>query len=510
MLGSKVFTDYESLIKQIASQKKEIPYTYNSWGNKPLWAADLINYFLTKTKTRNYLEIGLWTGGTFNQIHADIKDSVDPDVSKKARFVATSDIFFEKFAPTIQYKYDVIFIDGLHHTDQVDRDIYNSLKYLNEGGIIILHDCNPISEMRQRVPADFDIWKHGWNGDVWKSIYNFRKNNSHLKYNTFVIDSDEGLGVIIPNQIGTPLTTPKAEDLNYDFLNRNRKNILNLVSKTEFFDKQFKKEKKPKVHFITFADGTHRSSGYKFSETQKMLTESIQSKTKYEVIFHTHDLESISLQPWFYKIKNYPKTFTDEWWKRDGYLCAYKVYLTKQILDVVDEGDLVYYTDSSAYHKQPFLENLDRFFKYVKYNGHVCGAAATDCRHNSFNCCDNEEIWNITHPNTTIDFDKMLNKMHIVASWFCFEKNESSKKFVDEWAKWFEYEYDGLPLARYHHTVDQSIFNMMVYKYGFKVFFNDKTHEDNKNHNLVHQILNQEKTDDIENLKKWFHNPNDL
>jgi SAM-dependent methyltransferase len=510
MLGSKVFTDYESLIKQIASQKKEIPYTYNSWGNKPLWAADLINYFLTKTKTRNYLEIGLWTGGTFNQIHADIKDSVDPDVSKKARFVATSDIFFEKFAPTIQYKYDVIFIDGLHHTDQVDRDIYNSLKYLNEGGIIILHDCNPISEMRQRVPADFDIWKHGWNGDVWKSIYNFRKNNSHLKYNTFVIDSDEGLGVIIPNQIGTPLTTPEVEDLNYDFLNKNRKNVLNLVSKTEFFDKQFKKEKKPKVHFISFADGTHRSSGYKFSETQKMLTESIQSKTKYEVIFHTHDLASISLQPWFYKIKNYPKTFTDEWWKRDGYLCAYKVYLTKQILDVVDEGDLVYYTDSSAYHKQPFLENLDRFFKYVKYNGHVCGAAATDCRHNSFNCCDNEEIWNITHPNTTIDFDKMLNKMHIVASWFCFEKNESSKKFVDEWAKWFEYEYDGLPLARYHHTVDQSIFNMMVYKYGFKVFFNDKTHEDNKNHNLVHQILNQEKTDDIENLKKWFHNPNDL
>jgi hypothetical protein len=52
---------------------------------------------------------------------------------------------------------------------------------------------------------------------------------------------------------------------------------------------------------------------------------------------------------------------------------------------------------------------------------------------------------------------------------------------------------------------------MLVYKYGFKVFFDDKNyHEENKNHNAVHQTLNSEKNDNIENLKKWFYNPNDL
>ena len=482
-----------------------------SWGTKPLWAADLINHYLKKINGKNYLEIGLWNGGTFKQIEVDNKDSVDPDTSKNPKFGVTSDLFFKKYAPKLKYKYDVIFIDGLHHTEQVDRDIQNSLKYLNEGGVVILHDCNPINEMRQRVPADFDIWEHGWNGDVWKSIYKFRKNNSHLKYNTFVIDSDEGLGVIIPNQTGKPVSTMDVDSLDFNFLDKNRKEVLNLISKTEFFDKEYKKEKKPKVHFITFAEGKHRSTGYEFANTQKLLVDSIQSHTNYEVVFHTHNLHSISLQPWFYKVKNYPSTFDSEWWKRDGYLCAYKVYLTKQVLDIAEEGDLVYYTDSSAYYQDPFNENLDRFFKYVEYNGHVCGAISTDCRHNSFGCCDNKEIWNIVYPNSSIDFEKMLNKMHIVASWFCFQKNESSKKFVDEWAKWFEYEYDGLPLARYHHTVDQSIFNMMVYKHGFKVFFDDKNyHEENKNHNAVHITLNSEANDDIKNLEKWFYNPNNL
>jgi nucleoside phosphorylase len=482
-----------------------------SWGTKPLWAADLINNYLSKKEDKKYLEIGVWFGGTFSQINADIKDSVDPDETKNPKFPVTSDEFFQKHAPNLKYKYDVIFIDGLHHTEQVDKDIYNSLKYLNEDGVIILHDCNPISEMRQRVPADFDIWEHGWNGDVWKSIYKFRKNNSHLKYKTFVIDSDEGLGVIIPNQIGKPLTVIDNPELTYEFLDDNRKDILNLITKQQFIDSEFKKIKKPKIHFITFAHGVHRSNGYVFGETQKMLVDSIQSKTNYEVVFHTHNLETMKVQPWFYKVKNYPKTFTDEWWKRDGYLCAYKVYLTKQVLDIADEGDLVYYTDSSAYHRDPFTENLDRFFSYVEHNGHVCGAVATDCRHNSFGCCDNTQIWNLVYPNINIDFESTLEKMHIVASWFCFQKNKESIAFVDEWAKWFEYEFDGLPLARYHHTVDQSIFNMLVYKYGFKVFFDERNaHEDNKNHNAVHKTLNMEENNNLENLKKWFYNPNDL
>jgi hypothetical protein len=194
----------------------------------------LINHYLSKSKGQKYLEIGVYKGTCLNNISANIKDSVDPDHSTPALYKVTSDEFFEKIAPTLGYKYDVIFIDGLHHSDQVDKDIQNSLLFLEDDGVILLHDCNPISEMRQRVPADFDIWKFGWNGDVWKSIVKFRKNYSYLKYNTFVIDADEGLGVIENNKKGIELKEDISEQLTYNFLESNRIKLLNLISPLDF------------------------------------------------------------------------------------------------------------------------------------------------------------------------------------------------------------------------------------------------------------------------------------
>jgi SAM-dependent methyltransferase len=209
---------------------------YSKFKIKTMTGRSLINYYLQKTKTKNYLEIGLHTGFTFSQINADIKDSIDPLPDLNAKYKMTSDDFFTNVAPTLNYKYDVIFIDGLHHSDQVDKDIENSINFLNEGGVIILHDCNPISEMRQRVPADFDIWHYGWNGDVWKSILKFRKKYSYSDFKTFVVDSDEGLGVILPNRVGQPCLTevPNYSEWDYNFFDKNRKEILNLKSVEEF------------------------------------------------------------------------------------------------------------------------------------------------------------------------------------------------------------------------------------------------------------------------------------
>lgn len=197
-------------------------------------ARDFVNYYLSKNKSKKYLEIGVYHGMTFNYINANLKHSVDPDKNLNATFKMTSDDFFENVASNFNIKYDVIFIDGLHHTEQVDRDIQNSLKFLEDDGVILLHDCNPINEMRQRVPADFDIWAYGWNGDVWKSIAKFRKNNSHLKTDVFVINIDEGIGVIKNNSEGIELSLELPDELNYEFLNQNRNELLNLKSVEEF------------------------------------------------------------------------------------------------------------------------------------------------------------------------------------------------------------------------------------------------------------------------------------
>ena len=47
------------------------------------------------------------------------------------------------------------------------------------------------------------------------------------------------------------------------------------------------------------------------------------------------------------------------------------------------------------------------------------------------------------------------------------------------------------PLVTYHHTVDQSIFNILVIKHNLPIFYHkDLGHNTNKNKNEVLRIIN--------------------
>ena len=90
-------------------------------------------------------------------VKAREKYSVDPCLENQLNpvdFKMTSDHFFDSLdRGTILHKktrFGVIFIDGLHLADQVDRDISNSLRYLAQDGFIVLHDCNPPTEWHAR------------------------------------------------------------------------------------------------------------------------------------------------------------------------------------------------------------------------------------------------------------------------------------------------------------------------------------------------------------------------
>ena len=111
------------------------------------------------------------------------KIGVDPN--RGGTHKMTSDEFFKINVEN----FDLIFIDGLHITDQVDRDIENSLKCLNSGGVILLHDCLPKKIWSQIVPCIYPKW----NGDVWKSIV---KSRTRSDTNTYTIIADHGIGVI--------------------------------------------------------------------------------------------------------------------------------------------------------------------------------------------------------------------------------------------------------------------------------------------------------------------------
>jgi hypothetical protein len=194
------------------------------------FARDLINNLIKKNNYQTYLEIGIDTGVTFNSIQIKNKESVDPALDNyfhaQPTYKMTSDEFFKNHKSK---KYDIIFIDGLHHSDQVDKDIFNSINSLNENGFVVLHDCLPINEKAQIIPRQTNTW----NGDVWKSIVKYRSSPHSLGCR--VVDFDFGIG-IISNQI--PIETILSpKNLTYKEFSKDTKNYLGLISIKEFTER---------------------------------------------------------------------------------------------------------------------------------------------------------------------------------------------------------------------------------------------------------------------------------
>jgi hypothetical protein len=78
-------------------------------------------------------------------------------------------------------------------------------------------------------------------------------------------------------------------------------------------------------------------------------------------------------------------------------------------------------------------------------------------------------------------------------SWFLFKKCNSNQSFINDWEFFVCYKDKDIiyPLITYHHTADQSIFNVLVAKHKLPVFYHkDIGHNSNKNKNLVLNIVN--------------------
>ena len=162
-------------------------------------------------------------GNNHNSINCEYKISVDPTPTVPVSYSMTSDDFFEQN----KEMFDVIFIDGLHWSEQVYKDIVNSLKILNEGGFIICHDINPPDESHQIYPQPQT--QSNWTGDCWKGWVKLKTERSDLQM--CVVDTDYGCGIITR---GKQELININEELTYDILNSNRVELLNLITVDEF------------------------------------------------------------------------------------------------------------------------------------------------------------------------------------------------------------------------------------------------------------------------------------
>lgn len=185
---------------------------------------DIINNLISRYGYRSYLEIGVHTGVSFESILCDEKVGVDPsDNYPNISYKLTSDEFFAQN----NKKFDVVFIDGLHLNEQVQKDFENAFNCLNDGGAIVLHDCNPTEEIWQfRAPA------HGhWTGDTWKAWARIIR--AYPMNITFTVDDDFGVGVFIKNS-NVENEIQDIPELCWDYLQTNRKGLIKLISSNDF------------------------------------------------------------------------------------------------------------------------------------------------------------------------------------------------------------------------------------------------------------------------------------
>jgi len=179
--------------------------------------SNLINYLIGLYGYKSYLEIGVDIGTNFEQVICNYKVGVDPaNKYEKLTYNITSDEFFAQN----DEKFDIVFIDGLHISEQVVKDIQNSLDVLNPKGTIVMHDCLPINEAAQSRERLGDHW----NGDVWKAFAHYRKDPDLVM---FTINTDQGLGFI---KRGNQVVFDVPENLDYPFFVKNANELMNVVN----------------------------------------------------------------------------------------------------------------------------------------------------------------------------------------------------------------------------------------------------------------------------------------
>jgi hypothetical protein len=216
----------------------------------------IVQSVIDRIEGRTYLEIGVRRGASFAPIRAPRKIGVDPGLrvgwAERAgsflsrrfspgngshRFALTSDTFFHRHASLFAgAPVDVALVDGLHTYEQSLRDVENCLAHLSPRGVIVMHDCNPTTEIMALPAASVEVvrssapkdWDGRWCGDVWKTIVHLRTLRTDLQ--VFVLDCDYGVGIV---RRATPSSTLELSEgqvaaLTYGDLVARRRELLDL------------------------------------------------------------------------------------------------------------------------------------------------------------------------------------------------------------------------------------------------------------------------------------------
>lgn len=86
--------------------------------------------------------------------------------------------------------YDVVFVDSFHSYEASRRDLELALLVLNRKGTLVVHDCNPPSEIYTQPQS----MNGEWVGETYLALLDFVREKKCISY--CVVDMDWGCGVI--------------------------------------------------------------------------------------------------------------------------------------------------------------------------------------------------------------------------------------------------------------------------------------------------------------------------
>jgi hypothetical protein len=174
----------------------------------------IINHFIEKYNYKTYLELGVRDKtNTFNLISCENKVGVDIDSKCDPDYLMSTDEFFMKIPKN--KKWDIIFIDADHEKTQVMKDFINSLEHLNDNGTIIMDDINPFTE---------ELTRPEYCHNAWEVFAELRKHRNDL--DMFAIESSF-CGIV---RMGSQKTHNLNIESNFTFLDKNRKELLNILT----------------------------------------------------------------------------------------------------------------------------------------------------------------------------------------------------------------------------------------------------------------------------------------
>jgi len=138
--------------------------------------------------------------------------------------------------------YDIIFVDSFHSYQSSILDLYSALLLLKTGGMIVVHDCNPLSAKI----AQPEVRDDEWCGVSYQAFIDFRL--AHPDFLSFTVDTDYGVGVIQKVSGSAEWCADDQLELGwraavsgrsgpYNFFHKNRQVLLGLISSSSFLEK---------------------------------------------------------------------------------------------------------------------------------------------------------------------------------------------------------------------------------------------------------------------------------